>query len=73
LAEGERSGRPRRLSQKQLEEVSHMLRRNPMDFGLNVSLWDGKALSELVARHWGIPLGVRQSQRLFRQLGFPRK
>ncbi len=42
-----------------------------MDFGLNVNLLDGKALSELVARQWGIPLGVRPSRRLFRQPGFP--
>jgi transposase len=36
LAEGERSGRPRRLSQAQLEQVSDALRRSPTDFGLSV-------------------------------------
>ena len=70
LAEGERPGRPRRLSKEQLEEVSGALRKSPVDFGLSVNLWDGKTLSEFVAKRWGITLGVRQSQRLFRQLGF---
>ena len=70
LAEGERPGRPRRLSREQLEEVSQALRKSPADFGLSPNLWDGKALSQFVAVRWGITLGVRQSQRLFRQFGF---
>ena len=70
LAEGERPGRPRRLSKEQLEEVSGVLRKSPVDFGLSANLWDGKTLSEFVAKRCGITLGVRQSQRLFRQLGF---
>lgn len=70
LAEGERPGRPRRLSKEQLEEVGQALRKSPADVGLNANLWDGKTLSEFVKMQWGITLGVRQSQRLFRQLGF---
>lgn len=70
LADGDRPGRPRRLSNEQLEEISEALRRSPLDCGLKVNLWDGKALSKFIAKQWGIPLGVRQSQRLFRQFGF---
>ena len=69
LAEGERPGRPRRLSQTQLEEVGRALQKDPAEFGLGTGIWDGKAMSTFVARQWGISLGVRQSQRILRQLG----
>jgi transposase len=48
LREGERSGRPSRLNEKQLR-------------GINAA-W--------IAEEYAIDLGVRQCQRLFRQLGF---
>jgi transposase len=70
LAEGDRPGRPRRLSPEQLQKVGAALRGNPMDCGIGANLWDGKTLSEFIAKEWTITLGVRQSQRLFRQLGF---
>jgi len=38
--------------------------------GLSGNLWDGKTLAAFVYGQWGITLGVRQCQRLFRQLGF---
>src|SRR3984893_1368013 len=37
LTEGERSGRPRRLSEKQLEAVNRMLRNKPSDAGMQVN------------------------------------
>ena len=38
--------------------------------GLSGNLWDGKTFSVFMGEHFGIDLGVRQCQRLFRQLGF---
>ena len=70
LLEGERSGRPRRLSPKQLQEINAVLRRMPREAGLGGNLWDGKTLAAWIERAYGIQLGVRQCQRLFRQLGF---
>lgn len=70
LTEGERSGRPRRLGEDQLKEIGAVLRRMPRDFGLGGNLWDGKTLASWIEREHGIELGVRQCQRLFRQLGF---
>ena len=70
LQEGERSGRPRRLSAKQLGELGAILRKSPRDVGLGGNLWDGKTLSAWIARQYGTVLRVRQCQRLFRQLGF---
>jgi transposase len=70
LREGERSGRPRHLDEKQLQEINKALRRMPRELGLGVNLWDGKTLAAWIAKRYGIDLGVRQCQRLFRQLGF---
>ncbi len=42
----------------------------PRDVGLGGNLWDGKTLAAWIAARYRIDLGVRQGQRLFRQLGF---
>jgi transposase len=70
LQEGERPGRPGRLSAAQIEEVNRVLRAVPSDAGMRVNLWDGKTLSAWIDKKYGIRLGVRQCQRLFRQFGF---
>ena len=70
LTEGERSGRPTRLSAAQLEAVERVLREPPEAVGLADNLWDGKTLSAYLGQRYGIALGVRQCQRLFRQFGF---
>ena len=70
LTEGERPGRPSRLSEKQVKEINRVLRAKPGDAGMRVNLWDGKTLSAWIERTWGTQLGVRQCQRLFRQLEF---
>src|SRR5512146_195020 len=41
LLEGERSGRPRRLSDKQLEGINTVLRRMPREVGWGGNVWDG--------------------------------
>ena len=70
LVDGERPGRPTRLSDDQLDEIGLVLRKPPLDVGLSANLWDGNLLSSYIARQYDVQLGVRQSQRLFRQLGF---
>jgi transposase len=70
LAEADRPGRPRALSEKQLTKVSEALRSLPAEHGLNGNLWDGKTLSAFIQKRFEIELGVRQCQRLFRQLEF---
>lgn len=70
LLEGEKPGRPRRLSEKQMESVDRILRRSPREAGLGSNLWDGKTLSAWLEQKYHLRLGVRQCQRIFRQLGF---
>src|SRR5436190_18938823 len=68
--EGERSGRPSRLDEKKVKEINRVLRAKPSDAGMRVNLWDGKTLSAWIDKTYGVQLGVRQCQRLFRQLEF---
>ena len=70
LREGERTGRPRRLNKQQLAEIKAAVRQMPREVGLSGNLWDGKTLAVWIEQQYGITLGVRQCQRLFRQLGF---
>jgi transposase len=70
LREGERDGRPRRLSEAQWEAVNSDLRQNPRNFGHMQNLWDGRLLSHHLDKFHNVDLGVRQCQRIFRQMGF---
>lgn len=70
LTEGERAGRPTRLNEGQLQAVQRVLRKPPSAAGLAGNLWDGKTFSAYLNRQYGIRLGVRQCQRLFRRFGF---
>ena len=70
LREGERSGRPSALDARQWRKLPGDLRKTPRDFGIPATLWDGPVLSKHLRRHYGVHLGVRQCQRLFRRMGF---
>ena len=69
LMDGERSGRRPRLDQKHIAVIDDALRKSPNEYGLS-GQWDGKTLSLFIQQNWGASLGVRQCQRLFRDLGF---
>lgn len=60
LREGERRGRPATLDARQWTKLGRELRRSPREFGHAAHL----------RQRYGVALGVRQCQRLFRQLGF---
>lgn len=70
LQEGSRSGRPPRLTEERLKIVGQALRKPPEEAGLTANLWDGKTLRVYLRREFGVDLGVRQCQRLFKSLGF---
>jgi transposase len=71
LTDGERSGRPSRLSSAQLAKVATALRQTPVAAGVESGgVWDGRTLSRYLEQQWGVELKARQCQRLFRQLGF---
>lgn len=70
LADADRSGRPSRLDEKQIQYIEQALRSHPSQYGILGNLWDGKLLSHFIKQQFGVELGVRQCQRLFRRLGF---
>jgi transposase len=70
LVDADRPGRPRRLDEHQIDQIQEALRLSPADFGFTANLWDGKLLSHFISQQFGIAIGVRQCQRLFRQLKF---
>ena len=70
MVEGDRPGRPRTLGDKELAEINRVLRQTPKAVGLGENLWDGKSLSGFIKKQFRVELGVRQCQRLFRQLDF---
>jgi len=73
LVEGERSGRPRRLSDGQLAEIDSVLRQTPESVGISSGIWDGKGLAAFIKMRYGVVLGVRQCQYIFKSLGFRRR
>jgi len=73
LREGERTGRPSRLSPDQWSELERPLRQSPRTLGYGQNLWDGKLLAHHLRQQGELDLGVRQCQRIFRQLGFRRR
>jgi transposase len=73
LYDGEHPGRPGKLNKKQWGMLGKDLRRNPRDMGYEQNMWDGKLLSHHLECRYGIKLGVRQCQRIFRMMGFRRR
>jgi len=73
LEDAERPGRPSVLDERTRERIGQDLRRSPRELGHGQGLWDGKLLSHHVSAQYGVRLGVRQCQRLFRELGFRRR
>jgi transposase len=69
LRESKRPGRPRSLDPLQWQELEGDLQKSPADFGLDAAVWDGVSLSEHLRRRFAVQLGVRQCQRIFRQMG----
>lgn len=69
LRESERPGRPRSLDSQQWRELQVDLQKSPREFGLTTTIWDGGTLAEHLKRRFAVQLGVRQCQRIFRQMG----
>jgi len=70
LVELERSGRPKRLTAEQIQEINRVLRNPPEAVDLTGNLWSGKLLSAFIEQQFGVRLGVRRCQYMFRDFGF---
>jgi transposase len=63
-----KSGRPSKLTDVQKEKIDEILQTDPEVSGYKV--WDGPTLSTYIKETFGVDLGVRQCQRLFKELGY---
>jgi transposase len=70
LIDADKPGRQKRLTNEQILELGKTIRRPPKENGLEGQIWDGKTLSAYILKRYKVKLGVRQCQRLFKQLGF---
>ena len=70
LWEGDRPGRPSRLSPSEQQRLGNDIRRSPRELGYDQNLWDGLLLSQHLQENYAVSLSVRQCQRLFHKLGF---
>ncbi len=64
LEDSQDFGRPPRLSATQWAQVREMIASQPPPGALGAQPWSGSALARYVDQKWGVPLGVRQAQRL---------
>ena len=65
LEDGDRSGRPTRLTGAQLDKLRNDICRSPRELGYSQNLWDGLLLSHHLAQQYSVSFSVRQCQRLF--------
>ena len=73
LREGERTGRPPKLTPQQMTEINGDLRKNPGEFGYDQNLWDGKLLMHHISEKFHTEIGVRTCQLIFHRLEFRRR
>ena len=73
LRENKRPGRNKKLTADELGEIKEILVKEPELSGISANIWDGKSLSHYIETKYSVKLGVRQCQRLFRELGFSLK
>jgi transposase len=59
LASKSRSGRPRKLSAEQEQEVLSWFSRPPTDFGFDNELWTAPRVAKLIERKWRIHFNAR--------------
>ncbi|HZT01031.1 MAG TPA: helix-turn-helix domain-containing protein [Steroidobacteraceae bacterium] len=73
LRDQRRPGRPGTLSFRQWSDLQSDLEKSPQEFGLAAELWDGSSLAKHLRYRYGVALGIRQCQRIFRQMGLLRR
>lgn len=62
------SGRPKKLTEKQREEIKNAIKGGPEKY--DYLIWDGPALSDFIKKKYSIDYSVRACQLLFHEMGF---
>jgi transposase len=64
------TGRPKRLSEKQLKALQKDLIQSPKKFGYGYGMWDTKIVQEHVRKKFGKQFVARHMRRLLHKMGF---
>jgi transposase len=68
LSDEPRQGRPPALDPRRRARLTRDLARGPRAFGFEAQVWDGALLARHLELRYGVRLGVRQCQRILREL-----
>jgi transposase len=70
LANKPRSGRPRRVTDEYLSQLSEAIEQAPRDIGLSFSNWTTANLADYLAEQTGIVIGARQVENHLKQKNY---
>ena len=73
LKEEPRPGRPRKLSEPQMQQLAKDLRMPTSTYGYNQGFWDGPLLKHHIGRQFQLKLTLRSCQIIFHRLGMTLK
>jgi len=66
-------GRSTRLSKNDMQYIKDALMKDPRQYGIKSTRWDGDTLSILLNKKFDIKLKTRQCQRILHNIGFANK
>lgn len=70
LLEGFRSGRKRKLDDKQIELISDIIESGPVAYGLNTGVWTSKIISSIINDEFDIQYHPGHVRKLLKKIGF---
>jgi transposase len=70
LLEGQRAGRPRMLTESQQEQLTDLLDRGPVAYGLDVGVWTSPLIAWVIKEEFGIPYHPGHVRKMLDRLGY---
>lgn len=70
LLEGFRSGRKRKLDDKQIELISDIIESGPVAYGLNTGVWTSKIISSIINDEFDVLYHPGHVRKLLKRIGF---
>jgi len=70
IYESQRSGRPPKLNEKQLEILSDIVDSGPVAYGLETGIWTGPTIRRVIEREFGVRYNPSHVRRILHGLGF---
>jgi transposase len=69
IKEGLRSGRPRALTQTQLDQLRDIIESGPVAYGLNTGVWTSKIVAGVICEEYGVEYHPGHVRKLLHQAG----